>query len=543
MQVQAVEIKSGPGNKLARRASILAKVIAEACERHRGWLLGIFTALYLIVVGLIAARKQLENDELFTLNIARLPSLGEVWAALLTGAEQLPPFFYVLTRASISSFGESSLALRLPAILGFLVMNLCLFRFVSRRSTALYGVIAMLFTLTTGAYYYAFEARPYGLVLGFCGLALICWQSLAEGEARALTLTGFALSLAAAVSCHYYSVLILIPFACGEAARTLSRRRVDFAVWAALAASLAPLLIFWPLIKSATSYSTAFWSPPSWGDIPGYYYFMLMTSVLPLTAILILVALYKTVFSEDGGEAQDTPQFGLLRHEVAVAIGFLAIPFVAVTMAMLVTGAFTHRYALPAVLGMGLLMPFAFHPLLRGREVLMVLLVLFLTAGLVRRGGMTLQDSAKRVKAREGIVRMLQADRAETLPIVCSDPHTFLVLSHYARPEIRSRLVYLSDQDASMRYLGHNSVERGMLDLLKPWFRLNVQEYRPFLASRKPFLLCGDPQYFLNWVIRDLAASGAHIELRGQHQDALLFLVSDGKSSPPNGEMNRKTGE
>src|SRR5262249_18522328 len=151
---------------------------------------------------------------------------------------------------------------------------LCLFRFVSRRSTIVYGIAAMLFPLSTGAYYYAFEARPYGLVLGLAGLAMICWQSLAEGEGRALPLAGLALSLAAAVSCHYYAVLVLIPFVCGEAARTLSRRRLDLPVWAAMAASLVPLLIFFPLIARARSYSKVFWSQPSWGDIPGFYYFL-----------------------------------------------------------------------------------------------------------------------------------------------------------------------------------------------------------------------------------------------------------------------------
>src|SRR5262249_42096598 len=163
--------------------------------------------------------------ELFTLNIARLPTTSAVWSALLTGAEQLPPFFYVLTRGALSLFGEGNVALRLPSILGVWVMSLCLFRFVSKRSTSLYGLAAVLSVLTTGAYYYAFEARPYALVLGFSGLALICWQSLAEGKKRALSLVGFAFSLAAAVACHYYAVLVLIPFVCGEVARTWARRR------------------------------------------------------------------------------------------------------------------------------------------------------------------------------------------------------------------------------------------------------------------------------------------------------------------------------
>lgn len=537
MRVQDQEIKSGLGAELVRRVDALAEVIARVCERHRFWLLSLFSALYLIVVGLIAARNQLENDELFTLNIARLPSLADVWSALATGAEQLPPFFYVLTRASLKLFGESNLSLRLPAILGFWLMNLCLFRFVSKRATALYGLVAMLFALTTGAYDYAFEARPYALVVGFSGLALVCWQSLAEEKARALPLLGLMLSLAAAIACHYYAVLLLIPFACGEAARTFSRKRVAFAVWAALALSLTPLLIVLPLIKSARSYSMGFWAQPSWSDILGFYFFVLWSVVVPLTAMLIPAGLYTTIFGEarlEGRARDEASRCVLLHHEVAAIVGFLAIPFVAVALAMFVTGAFTPRYALPATLGLSVLMPFAFHPVLRGRKVLTILLILCFSAGFVRRGGKTLEESAKMVQSREGIVRMLQSEQAEGLSIVCSDPHAFLVLSHYAPPEIRSRLVYLADPDASMRYLRHNSVERGMLDLLKPWFRLNVQEYRTYVASQQPFLLYVDPQHFLNWVLQDLTASGAHIELKGQqekgqYEKVLLFRVSYGR--------------
>src|SRR5262249_2780883 len=148
-------------------------------------------------------------------------------------AEQMPPFFYVLTRASLSLFGESNFVLRLPAVVGVWAMGLCLYRFVSKRSTALYGLMAMFFALTTNACYYAFQARPYGLVLGFSGIALICWQSLAEEkENRVLPLVGLWLSLAAAVACHYYSVLIPMAFALGEVARTLRRSKIDLLVWA-----------------------------------------------------------------------------------------------------------------------------------------------------------------------------------------------------------------------------------------------------------------------------------------------------------------------
>lgn len=516
---------------LIQRITRLAKVTAEACQNHKIWPLSIVSIIYLIVMGLISARKQLENDELFTLNIARLPSLGEVWAALLTGAEQLPPFFYVITRVSLSLFGENTVALRLPAILGVWLMGLCLFAFVSKRSTALYGLTAMLIPLTTGAYYYAFEARPYGLVLGFSGLGLICWQSLADGKFRAILLTGLTLSLAAAISCHYYAVLVLVPFAFGEVARTFERRRLDYSVWAAMAASLTPLLFFLPLIRSARSYSTAFWAPPSWGDIQGFYYFMLISMVVPLTLILILPVFYTAFISDSEHNIDTTINYGLFRHEFVAAIGFLVIPVVAVAMAVFVTRAFTYRYALSAILGFGILLPFALSHMMRGRDVLSILFVLLLALSFVSRGMMTLRESDRMTAAREDTVKMLTSEDRSDLPLVCSDPHTFLILSHYAPSKIRARLVYLADPRASMKYLGHDSLERGMLDLLKPWFRLNVQKFDPFVESERQFILCGNPDHFLNWILQDLVSTGSRIELMDRSKDSLLFLVSMGKRS------------
>ena len=520
---------------LMRRAVALGESIARACERHQLWLLAACSVLYAVVIAMIAVRKELENDELFTLYIAQLPSMSDVWAALMGGGEQLPPFFYVLTRASLSAFGDTSFAVRLPAIVGLWVMCLCLFIFVSRRSSVLHAVVAIFLALSTNAYNYAFEARPYGIVLGLCGVALVCWQSLAEGTRwRLVALFGLAASLGAAFACHYYAVLALIPFACGEAARTISRRRVDVPVWAALAASLVPLLLFLPLINAARGYSAAFWSQPSWGDIPGFYAFLLLSGAMPLGIALSLVGLYFAVLPESN-RASDrarvaTRASGLHSQEIAAVMGFLAVPFVAVAIGMFVTHAYTNRYSLPATFGLVILMAFGLHRALRGHDALTLLLALCLVAGFARRGRMTLEASAQYVQTREGAISMLLKEPAD-MPVVCSDPRLFIILSYYAPPELRSRLVYLADPAQSLYYLGHNSVDRGTLDLLKPWFRLNVQPYRPYLDSHGQFLLVGDPQNFLNWTLRDFVESRAQVDLIGLHQEILVFRVSPKRSA------------
>src|SRR5262249_49561307 len=153
-------------------------------------------------------------------------------------------------------FGENPLAYRLPALVGFFVLSLCLFRFTSRRCGRPYACLAVLFAFATSAHsIYAYEARPYGLLLGFTGLALVCWQSAGVGSR--LARFGLALSLAAAVSTHYYAVLIFVPLGLAELVRALRRQRLDVPMAVALLAGLAPLLAYFPIVQKARAVLTS----------------------------------------------------------------------------------------------------------------------------------------------------------------------------------------------------------------------------------------------------------------------------------------------
>jgi hypothetical protein len=46
----------------------------------------------------VSTRRLLWNDELHTNYIATLPSFSEVWSALSTGQEQIPPAYYAIVR-------------------------------------------------------------------------------------------------------------------------------------------------------------------------------------------------------------------------------------------------------------------------------------------------------------------------------------------------------------------------------------------------------------------------------------------------------------
>ena len=119
------------------------------------------------------------------------------------------------------------------------------------------------------------------------------------------------------------------------------------------------------------------------------------------------------------------------------------------------------------------------------------------------------------------------AKRDRALPVVVADPHTFTVLSHYGSGNVKSRIVYLADPDLALKHLGHNSVERGMLDLLRPWFRMNVVEFAPYMAAHSRFLVYGNfvRLSFLNWLLPELHARGWRTELLNRAGDNLLLVA------------------
>lgn len=507
-----------------QKSDRLAEVIKDQCDRRKLWFLIGFSLIYLMSTLVLASRKLLWNDELFTFYISRLPSVPAIWSALMTGADQISPFFYLITRGSFFLLGVNHVSVRLPEIVGVWIMILCLFRFVSKRSSALDGFVAMLFPLVTTAYDYAYEARPYGLVLGFCGLALVCWQSAADGYNRKISLIGLAMSCAAALSSHYYGVLIFFPLLVGEVVRSISARRLDFPIWVAFGFALLPLFVFMPLIEQARTYSVNFWAQPHWGSIPEFYYFLLIPALAPIVAVLMLAAGYSMTSSSGVAKYHQGLPPKLLLHEVAAAFGFIAIPFVAVALALLVTGAFTYRYALPAVIGFSILLPFATARLLDGRAVSAVALMIALSGGFMMLNARSFQAATSVSLDQSKAYSFLGSNGEANLPIVISDAHTFMMLTYYAPRDIGSRLVYLVDPESALRHLGHTTVDRGLLDL-KSVVGLNIEKYQDYIASRERFLVYG-PIRHPNWLLFELTAPDRLVELKGRNGDSLLFLVS-----------------
>ncbi len=178
-----------------------ADALRDVCEGYRVLLLGVLSIVYFDATSVLAMRKPMWNDELFTYFIAQAPSLSGIWSALLTGADQTPFPFYVLTRWSLGLFGINEWALRLPEMVGVWVAACVSLHIVAKpqcRALWVHGNDVSL--LVTNAHFYSYEARPYGLVFGFSALAWLCWgQQATNGRGDPGFLSwGYAESLSAA---------------------------------------------------------------------------------------------------------------------------------------------------------------------------------------------------------------------------------------------------------------------------------------------------------------------------------------------------------
>jgi hypothetical protein len=114
--------------------------------------------------------------------------------------------------------------------------------------------------------------------------------------------------------------------------------------------------------------------------------------------------------------------------------------------------------------------------------------------------------------------------RTNDAPIAMAEITPFHRVSFYARRDLARRLTYVADPHLSIRYLGHDTVDRGLLDL-NSWFPLNVVWWHDWLSTHTSFLVYGyvDDR---SWLTFELPSVSDSVELVGrQDKWRLLFSV------------------
>jgi hypothetical protein len=125
------------------------------------------------------------------------------------------------------------------------------------------------------------------------------------------------------------------------------------------------------------------------------------------------------------------------------------------------------------------------------------------------------------------VPRLPAALQTGDLPVVISDNQTFLQLSMYGPPQVRSRLVYLVDFEAARHRLGMNNGDR-LVAALSQSQPLAVEEYKPFVRKHGRFLFYGAESMW-EWHLAQLRQDGAELKPIGPDAYEVCAEVLHGK--------------
>lgn len=511
MQAASGITKSGAGASL----EIDARQLAGIFEKHRTLVLLALTLLYALGAVLHARSKPLWYDEIITVIAASAPDTAHTLQAA-EHADASPPLPHLLTHYAIVWFGRNDVSVRLPAILGFWVFCWCMFRFTKRRLGIFYALSAFLLPAATDAYTYSVEARAYGLELAFCGLALVAWQSAAEGLRRALTLSLLSLSLMGAILCHYYAVLLYVPLAGAEAFRSYRARKADWGIWLAFAAGGIPVV--WrmaTLVRVVRAFSRG-WAPPYPEQVVEFWEGGLQHTLSFLVLLLALAALL-IVAGRNQASVPPPTSPDVRDHELLLGVLFLVVPVLGVLGALLVTHMLNLRYILFALAGFVLLVPMIAAYLSGGRALPGFLLFVAALAGL---GYVTMEVPRREDPfTHEAILeKALQKG-----PVVIPDGQLFLKMWYYAPGSLKARLLFLADDEAASRYMGFTTIDSGLraLTSLAP---MQVIEYKNFAAPGREFLVYQNILW-PGWLLPKLVDDGASAEIEKYAAVRMLVRV------------------
>jgi len=445
-----------------------------------------------------ANHRHLWHDELYTFYIASAPSLSDLRQNLLLDLN--PPLLYLLSRVTMSIFGNTAFAVRLPSIVAFFAGSLCLYTLVRRRfQSSAYGALAVIVFWATPAFYFATEARPYGLILGFFALAMFAWYRRSPWSTLLL-----AFSISGMMLSHFFAIFFLTPFLAAETVRWFRTRQID---WPVLAALLIPCLLPFTLLKvhAPEAFPAAFQA--GFRKMASYYYWALYEEIWVLSLGIIAVRIVRC-----------KPQkLKCSFSEISFIAALVALPFVVNAVLMLLHGAFFTRYAAPALYAIALIYT-VLVARYTGTNRFAALAICAVLAIYV------LHHETKPLPHRPDFSQI-----HPDLPLVTASGLTFLEMDHEEPPATVNRLYYLTDRDLALTY-AHATLFEG-LPIIKQRLpiRAHIEPFKSFIRTHPKFLVLGTPNYPEDWLLRYLKTTSANLQLLGtfpsEYKDTQLFLV------------------
>jgi len=431
-----------------------------------------------------------------------------------------PPTYHLLSHLCMDVFGRNPIALRLPALVGFLLFQLSLFFFVRRLAGDRSAIIAAVIPTLTASFHYSVEGRPYGLLLGFYALSLLCWQIATQYDdsptniphpSRLLPLTGLTLSIALAITSHYFGVLILIPVSLGELSRILIRKRFDFGVLTALALGLASLGLILPFKRAVMAYQHHYYAAVTADKIAesyrGLVYRYTWTDaaeklahyLLLIVAVVILIEGYQRFKRHPAAEHAYT-WVALAALALLPVFGYFFGRFIVHTMEV--------RFVMAALVALAAIFAIVLERRLRSNAVFATLLATLLLAAVVLNTSDILQErhASNQILAGFQLSPRVSAELHQNPhePIYVQSPFAFFLDTYYnPDPTLRPRFTLLYGESQEMRWIHNDTAAITAVNLpaFAPFSTLSYDEFR---RERTPLLLLYQHPVLVQWISQQL---------------------------------------
>jgi hypothetical protein len=330
------------------------------------------------------------------------------------------------------------------------------------------------------------------------------------------------------LSSHVLAPLSLLPFLIAELVRYRKRRQADYPLWAALFLPLVLVVCYLPFFNS---YQTI-----------AYYPLAFQASLLKVASFYwntfrsvfwcLLIVVFSGVISARDRKAGRPLEW--TSSETALFAVIAIVPVLLDLIMMSDRAPFWGRYSITSAVALYFI----------ASLILTLLMRRVARAGFVAvtAAGLLLATQKIAVPARMEMIHPAPVNIAALarvrpgLPLVAASGLTFVEMGQYESREICSRLFYLRDRSAAIRF-AHATIFEDLADFQKEFnLRGKVESYARFVHDHSTFLVFGTFSYPEDWLLRKLAADGARVvplgEFETPYKDKTLFEVHMQKNRP-----------
>ena len=450
--------------------------------------------------------KLMSQDEMYQFQTDSVGTLEKLIEVQRTSPISLDPLLdHALSHAAMQVFGVGALAARLPALAGFLLMQVCLFFFVRNLAGERAGAVAAAFPAMTATLYYSAEGRPYGLMLGLYALALLCWQAAVRqgtgnshpseqgplagdpdreqgtGSGRWWALVGLAAAIAATINAHYFGILLLAPVCAAEAWRTLARRKIDWAVCGAIVAGMLGWLGTMPFLQAARAFRGNYYNGGTVGphDITRAYRSMLLDYTRMsaaaqhawMAALVVFAAglawgcvrVWRDTTQGDMAALDGAGGPRIPAAEWVLMLVLAAMPLLAYAVARVVTHSIEARFALGAMVAIAAMVGVALAPWLR-RDAAFNTALVVLGLGIVGSGAVRIHAEQQKTAAR--LASLVLPAEAKAALQASADGRLYVQdmgafeEDRYYEPDadVKARMTLVYSADEEMRWNRHDTM-------------------------------------------------------------------------------------